>query len=189
MPEDGVQDIQDHYEMLGGALGVLGPPSGIAAPTPDGIGSSQDFERGSIHWLPTTGAHEVHGAIVGKWSELGREGGILGYPLTDELAAPDAVGRFNHFERGSVYWTPLTGAHEVHGAIRTRWTELNWERGELGYPTTDETDLPDGTYTVRVIVDGQHMIKESNEDNNVATVKIQLTRSKVTVLEETATGL
>jgi hypothetical protein len=63
------------------------------------------------------------------------------------------------------------------------------------YPTTlpdqglDVTDLPDGTYTVRVIVDGQHMVKESNEDNNIATVKIELTRSKVTVLEETATGL
>lgn len=53
----------------------------------------------------------------------------------------------------------------------------------------DVTDLPDGTYTVRVIVDGQNMIKESNEDNNIATVQIQLTRSKVTVLEDTATGL
>jgi uncharacterized protein with LGFP repeats len=58
--------------------------------------------------------------------------------LTDETTTPDGIGRFNHFQGGSIYWTPATGAHEVHGAIRDRWASLGWERSRLGYPTSDE---------------------------------------------------
>jgi uncharacterized protein with LGFP repeats len=43
-----------------------------------------------------------------------------------------------------VYWTPATGAHEVHGAILARWAALGWERSYLGYPVGDEYDLPGG---------------------------------------------
>jgi hypothetical protein len=44
-----------------------------------------------------------------------------------------------------VYWTGLTGAHEVHGLIRDRWAALGWEQGALGYPISDETDEIDGS--------------------------------------------
>ena len=30
------------------------------------------------------------------------------------------------------------GAQEVHGAIRDKWASLQWERGPLGYPMSDE---------------------------------------------------
>ena len=111
-------------------------------PLPDGRGRCRDFEHGSIYWTPETGAHEVHGDIRVKWAQLGGSGGFLGYPLTDETGCPDGHGRFNHFEGGSIYWTPETGAHEVHGDIRQLWAELGWERGRLGYPTSDERDTP-----------------------------------------------
>jgi uncharacterized protein with LGFP repeats len=49
----------------------------------------------------------------------------MGYPTTDELSTPDGIGRYNHFDKaGSIYWTPGTGAHEVYGAIRQRWSAL-----------------------------------------------------------------
>ena len=51
---------------------------------------------------------------------------------------PDGRGRFNHFEQGSIYWTPETGAHDVRGPIRDKWEELGWETGFLGYPTSDQ---------------------------------------------------
>ena len=51
----------------------------------------------------------------------------LGRPASDERPTPDGVGRFRHFERGSIYWHPATGAHEVHGLIRQKWAELGWE--------------------------------------------------------------
>lgn len=59
---------------------------------------------------------------------------LLGACTAGEPATPDGVGRFNHFERGSIYWTQTTGAHEVHGPIRAKWESLGWETGALGYP-------------------------------------------------------
>jgi hypothetical protein len=57
----------------------------------------------------------VVGAIRAKWLALGGPYGLLGRPLTPELSTPDGIGRYNHFQGGSIYWTPATGAHEVHG--------------------------------------------------------------------------
>ncbi len=57
---------------------------------------------------------------------------------------PDGIGRLNHFQSGSIYWTPNTGAWEVHGAIRDKWGALGWERSYLGYPVTDEYDCGPG---------------------------------------------
>jgi uncharacterized protein with LGFP repeats len=111
-------------------------------PTPDGRGRYNHFQRGSIYWTPETGAWEVHDLIRDKWSALGWERSVLGYPLTNETATPDGRGRYNHFEQGSIYWTPETGAHEVHHLIREKWAALGWETG-LGYPTTDELTTPD----------------------------------------------
>ncbi|HEY3262787.1 MAG TPA: N-acetylmuramoyl-L-alanine amidase, partial [Pseudonocardiaceae bacterium] len=100
----------------------------------------------TVYWSPTYGAHIVLGAIQTTWDRYGRERGLLSYPLTDELATPDGVGRYNHFasNNGSIYWSPNTGAHEVHGAIKSKWAALGWEWSVLGYPITDETATPDG---------------------------------------------
>ncbi len=42
----------------------------------------------------------------------------------------------------SIYWTPQTDAHEVHGAIRDKWASLGWERSRLRYPVSDERGFP-----------------------------------------------
>jgi uncharacterized protein with LGFP repeats len=141
--------IDDKYAALGGPGGFLGQPVDEGAgsaemDTADGRGRVRDFQGGSIYWSPTTGAFEVHGLIRVKWAQLGGERGFLGFPLTDELGTPDGIGRFNHFEGGSIYWTPETGAHEVHGAIRDTWQSMGWETSFLRYPTSDERTPPSG---------------------------------------------
>jgi peptidoglycan hydrolase-like protein with peptidoglycan-binding domain len=139
---------------VGGAIGVLyntsamrallGAPLIDEATCPDGHGKYVHFANGgSIYWTPKTGAHEVHGGIRVKWAQLGWEK-FFGYPTTNETTTPDSVGRFNHFEAGSIYWTPATGAHEVHGDIRAAWTASRWEHGPWGYPTSDEYGAPGG---------------------------------------------
>jgi uncharacterized protein with LGFP repeats len=135
--------ISQLWTSLGGNASVLGAPSGGLGTCPDGVGHYQHYAGGSIYYTPATGAHEVHGAIHGLWSSLGWERSVLGYPLTNESGTPDKVGRYNHFQNGSIYWTPATGAHEVHGAIRGLWSSLGWERSFLGYPITNESGTPD----------------------------------------------
>src|SRR5262249_51355299 len=89
--------------------------------------------------------------IQEKWMSLGGSTGFLGSPVTDEMATADGIGRFRHFQGGSIYWHPETGAHEVHGDIRKKWASLGWESGvvsafgwQIGYPLTDELSMADG---------------------------------------------
>lgn len=147
--------IREKYKALGWEKSVLGYPATDELKTPDGKGRYNHFLRvdlinalgsaeGSIYWHPDVGAFEVHGAIRNRWKAHGWEKGLLGYPVTDELATPDGAGRYNHFQNGSVYFSWKTGAHEVHGAIREFWKNTGWEQGFLGYPTSDEMPAPDG---------------------------------------------
>lgn len=135
------QEINAKHSQLGGDLGLLGVPLEAMKETPDSSGFFRKYRNGMIYWSPDTQAHEVHGAILGKWAALGFERSFLGYPLTNETGVLDGVGRFNRFQRGMIYWTPQTGAHEVHGAILDKWASLGFERSFLGYPVSDELNL------------------------------------------------
>ena len=139
-----MSDIDVKYAALGGAGGWLGPATTAELVAPDGIGHYRHYRSGSIYWSPASGAREIHGRIRDRWAALGWERGLLHYPITDETATPGGGGRYNHFQGGSIYWTPATDAHEVHGDIRGKWAALGWERGFLGYPLTDESTTPDG---------------------------------------------
>lgn len=133
------------WTSLGGVAWGIPDTDELAAP--DGVGRFNHFNgnKASIYWTPQTGANAIWGAIRQKWAEMGWERSPLGYPATDETKTPDGIGRFNHFSKGgSIYWTPRTGAQAIWGAIRARWAELGWERSYLGYPTSDESDFPEG---------------------------------------------
>lgn len=129
--------IKQKWEQLGAENGFLGCPLINETPTGDTIGRYNDFTGGSIYWNSRNGAFEVHGMIRAKWENLGSEMGRLGYPVTDETATPDRIGRYNHFESGSIYWHPNTGAFMTTGKIREKWSLYGWERGFLGYPIED----------------------------------------------------
>lgn len=134
-------DIRAKWAALGWEKNFLGYPrtDETVGQDPKREGRFNHFQGGSIYWHPQSGAFEVHGAIRAKYLELGAEASLLGYPTTDETVTPDKIGRFNHFQRGSIYWTNGTWAHEVHGLIRNFWAQHGWERNpELGYPITDE---------------------------------------------------
>ncbi|MFF1554546.1 alpha/beta hydrolase-fold protein [Rhodococcus erythropolis] len=105
-------------------------------------GLAQDFGNGRIYFTSGTGAQPVAGRIAGAYMNTGAAAGPLGFPRTPELGTPDGRGRFNHFQNGSIYWTPQTGAHPVSGDILTEWSAQGWEGGPLGYPTADEIATP-----------------------------------------------
>ena len=98
---------------------------------------------GRLYTSPA-GTFEVYGAILDKYRRFGGPRSVLGFPVTDERGTPDGVGRYNHFQGGSIYWTPTTGAHVVYGAIRERWEAIGWELSYLGYPLSDEEAFDEG---------------------------------------------
>jgi uncharacterized protein with LGFP repeats len=147
-PATGAREVQGWIRQRWAALGwersVVGYPITDETRTPDGVGRYNNFQHGSIYWTPATGAWEIHGLIRQHWAALGGVGSVVGYPTSNETRTRDGVGRYSNFQYGSIYWTPATGAWEVHGWIRQRWAALGWERSVVGYPITDETRTIDG---------------------------------------------
>ncbi|TNC28285.1 PKD domain-containing protein [Amycolatopsis alkalitolerans] len=138
--------IRARWSALNWEKGPTGYPTTDETGTPDGIGRYNHFSKAaSIYWTPATGAHGVWGLIRQTWQATGWELGPTGYPTTDELATPDGIGRYNHFSKAaSIYFSPATGAHEIYGAIRARWSALGWERSYLGYPRSGEFSFDGG---------------------------------------------
>jgi uncharacterized protein with LGFP repeats len=89
----------------------LGHPTSDVIPLRNG-GQFVDFQGGAIYCSPATGAHEVHGAILGRYRDLGGPGSPLGLPTSDEL--PNGDGRLSWFQYGRIDWTFWGGARE-HG--------------------------------------------------------------------------
>lgn len=97
-------------------------------------------------FAPMAAADGIYGGrpVVGKIeAAYVSSGGALkwGNPTSNEAPAARG-GRFQVFAKDtSFYWQPQVGggtAHQVGGAIKARWGSLNWERGALGFPTSDE---------------------------------------------------
>jgi uncharacterized protein YkwD len=123
---------------------------GTATDAQGRIWVTQVFRRPTAQAVPPAPAPAPVGPIGSireRWLAIGGTHSVIGAPLTGELTAPDRFGRYTVFQRGSVYWSPRTGAHEVYGAIRDRWAAERWEAGRLGYPTRGEYDVPGGRAT------------------------------------------
>jgi hypothetical protein len=155
--------ILQKWQAMGGTN--FGYPTTDETTTPDGAGRYNHFELqtssgmalAAIDWTPTTGAHEIHGAIAAKFFSLGAES-FFGEAVTDETTTPDGAGRYNHFEYfaasgkfslnnpavSAIDWTPETGAHDVYGAIAAKFFSLGAE--SYGEAVTDTVTIANFTY-------------------------------------------
>ena len=110
-------------------------------PTADGEGRYATYEKGAIYWHPTIGAHAIKGKTYDKYASRNFELGIVGYPVGKQMELRDG-GKGQIFQGGIIYES-AAGAAFIHGAILETWGATDWEKGEYGYPTSDEIDLPD----------------------------------------------
>jgi uncharacterized protein with LGFP repeats len=94
------------------------------------------------------GSKDVRGAIEQEWLRLNSiPGGFRpGQPLNDETPTPYKTGAFNNFQNAAIYWSPNTGAHEVHGSFYGFWGANGWENGQLGFPTSNERPASGGVF-------------------------------------------
>ena len=137
-------EVRERWGTTGWEGGYLGYPVSDQATTPDGRAQYVHFTGGSIYWSQATGARVMGGPVYARWAAAGWENSALGLPVTDLAVLPDRVGLFQQFEKGSVYYTPATGARILLGPVRDAWAAAGGERGTLGYPVSDVTTTPDG---------------------------------------------
>jgi hypothetical protein len=125
------------WKSIGGEESNLGYPISNETSTPDGECRFNNFAMdgnatGAIYWTPSLGAFLIYGEIFLKWKSTGGEPGVLGYPITDESSAGDHGGRYNDFSNGgSIYFSPITGAHVIPGALPP---EISWKGINIVFP-------------------------------------------------------
>ncbi|WP_432543934.1 LGFP repeat-containing protein [Kineococcus sp. SYSU DK002] len=134
---------RDAWAKAGWERGV-GFPTGEAFAVKSSSGTPGTVQRfaGGLVYASAGQGHVVKGAIEGRYATLGWEGSRLGLPVTSEFGVRG--GAASHFQGGSVYWSPATGAQPVWGAFRDLFAGQGWENGALGFPRSGEIPLAGG---------------------------------------------
>ncbi|HWR16334.1 MAG TPA: metallophosphoesterase [Terriglobales bacterium] len=109
-------------------------------------GRVRRYQHGRIYWHASTGAHEVHGGILGVYLEHGGPGPFpatgerhLGFPVSDEEVIPGTTIPISRFEWGAIYWVPATRGCAVYGSM------YDPRRNVLGLPVTSNMQIAGGT--------------------------------------------
>ena len=132
--------ILARYRELGATAGFLGFPRTDEEAVAGGVVSH--FTHSGIYWSPATGARLVTGDIYSRYV-VGGGPAAMGFPVADEARTPDG-GAMLRTQRGTMYWSPPTGAHFVEGAVLSRWLGEGGPTGRLGYPTSSEEAVAGG---------------------------------------------
>lgn len=130
------------YEGMGESR-AIGLPVSPAQTIPGG--RRQVFQGGEMYWKNGVAkAFEVHGAILSKFLATGGTA-IWGFPTSNEADVLDgaaAIGRQSEFEGCTIYWSAATGAFDVRGDILRKYKEVQGPGGDLGFPTSGQSDIP-----------------------------------------------
>ena len=132
--------IRDAWLRTGAERGTLGWPTGEQECGLAGRGCRQAFQKGTIEWTAATGARvSYYDAIRDRWAASGFESGYLGWPTGDQQCGLTGRGCRQAFQRGTIEWTAATGARvSYYDDIRVLWGTLGYEKGRLGWPTTEQ---------------------------------------------------
>ena len=106
--------IGARWAAQGWETGPLGYPVSDETCGLRGGGCFQQFQGGSVHFTPATGAQATWGAIRDRWAAQGWETGLLGYPVSGEICGLRGGGCFQQFQGGSVL---LVAGHRRAGDV------------------------------------------------------------------------
>ena len=91
--------------------------------------------------------YTVQGPILAKYQSLTADQlKDLGKPYDNELKTKDGTGSYQQFDGGVLIYKDGGPVYFVWGKIRDAWNAVQASQGKLGYPTSDETVQPDGSY-------------------------------------------
>lgn len=147
--------INAAWDRLGGSAGQLGVPAEDEVYRGDTV--TQTFSGGQLSWnretktftttppelagqlgdvqVPEDPASAIAAARRAAGGPLGPLGAAEGatYPIGD-----DGVGQ--NFAGGKIFYTPATGANVVTGQVLDKYESVGGPQGDLGFPTSSETD-------------------------------------------------
>ena len=113
--------------------------------------------------------YTVEGPILAKWETLtDAQKKDLGAPYDNEKKTLDNSGVYQQFDGGVLIYRTGSPVFFVWGKIRDAWNANQASQGKLGYPTSDETKEPDGTYK-STFDHGTVTWKEGDEKATVTT--------------------
>ncbi len=114
---------------------VYGFPVSAEVVTPHG--TYQKFSKN--HWIFTNGnAVLTTGGIGRNWNANGSLK-VMGAPVSMEVCGQRNNGCYQTFKKGTIYWSPKTGAQTVWGGILSRYTANGGTSNYIGYPTSRES--------------------------------------------------
>jgi uncharacterized protein with LGFP repeats len=130
--------IMTEFSAQGWIRGALGWPTANQVCT--SVGCSQAFAGGGIYKTTNGKAYTVSGSAI--VTELAAKGGIakLGYPTSEltTITDPNGNGTTQNFVNGTIH-SDAVGTFLVSGPIMTEFSKMGWVRGDLGWPTAEET--------------------------------------------------
>jgi len=133
------------------------PSTSAAAPTSTQIAGKNGTE------------YTVEGPILAKWETLTDEQKKdLGAPYDNQKPTADNTGVYQQYDGGVLIYKNGGPVYFVWGKIRDAWNDVQASQGKLGYPTSDETKEPDGTYK-STFDHGTVTWKEGDEKATVTT--------------------
>ena len=133
------------------------PSTSAAAPTSTQIAGKNGTE------------YTVEGPILAKWETLTDEQKKdLGAPYDNQKPTADNTGVYQQYDGGVLIYKNGGPVYFVWGKIRDAWNDAQASQGKLGYPTTDETKEPDGSYK-STFDHGTITWKEGDEKATVTT--------------------
>lgn len=146
-PETGAWSIRrgamfNRYAEIGYESSYLGFPVSGELRAKDG--TYQQFQGGRLYWRPgVSSSMDMSNEIVTSYRAAGGETGYLGLPTRAMICGLVNKGCWIMFDKGKIYSSPQTGTYDIYGgAIDSKYAELGWEAGKLGYPTSRE--IPTG---------------------------------------------
>ncbi|MCC3276855.1 lysozyme M1 [Arthrobacter sp. zg-Y20] len=104
-PANGTRAVSGTIRSAWWAAGGQGGPQGY--PISDQVcglkdgGCLQDFQNGTYYITPANGTRAVTGAIRSAWWAAGGQGGVYGYPVSDQVCASDRIC-VQDFEKGTI---------------------------------------------------------------------------------------
>ncbi len=143
------------------------------------------FEQADIYQRNQLSANSIQGGIRSRYNQLGAENSSLGLPISNEydlFKDKQVIGRASDFERGTIFWSAVGGAHALQSDFLSAYLiQFQGMAGTLGVPMSEERRSPGG----RRFVNFEHgVLVETSSGTFIKVDQLTITLTKLQTDED-----